>query len=52
MPVLRIVIKNGFSMDMARLLVSDIRNQVKELSEHPQDPIPLVGEQARESFRH
>jgi len=52
MAVLRIVVKNGFSMDLARNLVSDIKQQVKELSQHPQDPIPLVDEHARESFRH
>jgi glutamate decarboxylase len=50
--VLRIVVKNGFSKDMAQMLLSDIRTQIKALESHPQPPIPLVKEHKRESFRH
>ena len=50
--VLRIVVKNGFSMDLASCLLSDIREQVKILEAHKGPPVPLVGGKARESFRH
>jgi glutamate decarboxylase len=49
--VLRIVVRNGFSMDMAGLLLSDIRQHVQVLEAHPQSPVPLVDD-GRESFRH
>jgi glutamate decarboxylase len=52
MPVLRIVVKNGFSMDMAQSLLHDIQKQVEMLSAHPRPPVPLGDEQHRESFRH
>jgi glutamate decarboxylase len=50
--VLRIVIKNGFSMDLAGCLLDDIRQQVRILEAHLRPPVPLVDEKARESFRH
>ena len=51
--VLRIVVRNGLSMDMAGMLLSDIRAQVKVLESHPQPPVPLVEDHHnRESFRH
>ena len=50
--VLRIVVKNGFSMDLAGCLLADIRQQVKLLEANSRPPIPLVDEKARESFRH
>jgi glutamate decarboxylase len=51
--VLRIVIRNGFSRDLAGLLLRDIRHHVQALESHPQPAIPLVDdEHARESFRH
>jgi len=40
--VLRIVIRNGFSMDMARLLLDDLRIQVRVLSSQPHPPAPLL----------
>ncbi|HWG13722.1 MAG TPA: glutamate decarboxylase [Streptosporangiaceae bacterium] len=52
MPVLRIVVKNGFSMDMAQSLLHDIQKQVEMLSAYPRPPVPLGDEQHRESFRH
>jgi glutamate decarboxylase len=50
--VMRIVVKNGFSMDLAGCLLADLRTQVKALESHPSPQIPLVDEKARESFRH
>ena len=50
--VLRIVVRNGFSMDLAGCLLGDIRQQVKLLEANSRPPIPLVDEKARESFRH
>jgi glutamate decarboxylase len=50
--VLRIVVRNGFSMDLASCLLGDIRQQVKLLEANSRSSIPLVGEKARESFRH
>ncbi len=50
--VLRIVVKNGFSMDLAGCLLRDIRQQVELLEANSRSPIPLVDEKARESFRH
>jgi glutamate decarboxylase len=50
--VLRIVVKNGLSMDLAGILLDDLRHQVKILETHPHPPIPMVEEHARESFRH
>ena len=40
--VLRIVIRNGFSMDMARLLLDDLRVQVRVLDSQPHPPTPLL----------
>ena len=50
--VLRIVVRNGFSMDLASCLLADIRQQVKLLEANSRPPIPLVGGKDRESFRH
>ena len=50
--VLRIVIKNGFSLDLAGCLLTDLREQVKILESLRQPPVPLVGDKPRESFRH
>jgi glutamate decarboxylase len=40
--VLRIVIRNGFSMDLARLLLDDLRVQVHMLASQPHPPTPLI----------
>jgi glutamate decarboxylase len=50
--VLRIVVKNGFSMDLASCLMADLREQVTMLEKNPRRPVPLVDEKNRESFRH
>jgi glutamate decarboxylase len=51
--VLRFVIRNGFSTDMAGLLLDDIRHQVKALETHPgEGHIPLVPPKDRVPFAH
>jgi glutamate decarboxylase len=50
--VIRIVVKNGFSQDMASSLLTDLTKQVKMLDEHPRPPVPLAEDKLRESFRH
>ncbi len=50
--VLRIVVRNGFSQDLANLLLADIRRHVHQLSAHPHSQVPLAGPGHRESFAH
>jgi glutamate decarboxylase len=51
--VIRIVVRNGFSMDMAELLLADLRTQVDVLSAHPSAPVPLLPEgRGRSGFAH
>jgi glutamate decarboxylase len=50
--VLRFVIRNGFSQDLAQLLATDIKTQVKVLAEHPAGHIPLAPPDRRQSFAH
>jgi glutamate decarboxylase len=50
--VLRIVVRNGFSTDMADLLLDDLRAQVAALQQAPHRPIPLLPEGQREAFAH
>ena len=50
--VLRIVVKNGFSQDMASSLLGDLRKQVSMLEEHPRSPVPLTDDTLRRSFAH
>jgi hypothetical protein len=40
--VLRIVLRNGLSTDLADGLLDDLRVQVQVLSSHPQWPAPLI----------
>ena len=42
--VLRIVVRNGFSMDLANLFLDDLRTQVKALAAHPNRHAPLIPE--------
>jgi hypothetical protein len=49
---MRIVVKNGFSQDMASSLLADLRTQVRMLEEHPRSPVPLADDNARQSFAH
>jgi len=50
--VLRLVVRNGFSTDMADLLLDDIRAQVAALEAAPHRPIPLLPEGRRSAFAH
>jgi glutamate decarboxylase len=50
--VLRIVVRNGFSRDMAELLLADLRAQVKALEDAPHVPVPLLPEGQRSAFAH
>jgi glutamate decarboxylase len=52
MAVIRIVVRNGFSMDLANLLLEDLRRQVKILEHHPQIQPPPDIQQQRQSFKH
>jgi glutamate decarboxylase len=50
--VIRIVVRNGFSRDMAGLLLDDLRRQVQLLDAHPQPHVPLEEAGTREGFTH
>ena len=50
--VMRIVIRNGFSMDLAHLLLDDLRLQVRILEHHPQTQPPPEIQQMRRAFTH
>jgi glutamate decarboxylase len=50
--VLRIVVRNGFSRDLADLLLSDLRTQVEALEAAPQAPVPLLPGRQRSAFSH
>ena len=51
--VLRIVVRNGFSLDLARLFLADLRAQAEILAAHPGRPVPLVPDgAARGGFAH
>jgi glutamate decarboxylase len=40
--VIRMVVRNGFSMDLANSLLDDLRVQVQVLASHPQPTAPLM----------
>jgi glutamate decarboxylase len=50
--VMRIVVRNGFSMDLADLLLDDIRRHVQILEHHPQTQPPPAIQRTRQSFAH
>jgi glutamate decarboxylase len=50
--VMRIVVRNGFSMDLANLLLADLRKHVKVLEHHPQTQPPPEIQRMRQSFKH
>ncbi len=52
MAVMRIVVRNGFSMDLAGLLLDDFRLHVSILEARPQIQPPPEIQHKRESFRH
>jgi glutamate decarboxylase len=50
--VLRIVIRNGFSMDLANLLLDDLRVHIRVLDHNPQAQMPPEYQAKRQSFTH
>jgi glutamate decarboxylase len=50
--VLRIVVRNGFTKDLAGVLISDMQHHIKALSRHPGGHIPLAPKGKRSSFAH
>jgi glutamate decarboxylase len=50
--VLRIVVRNGFSRDLADVLLSDLRTQVAALEAAVQPPVPLLPGRQRNAFAH
>jgi glutamate decarboxylase len=50
--VLRIVVRNGFTRDLAGLLLDDLRTQVAVLDAASQPPVPLLPGGQRSSFAH
>jgi glutamate decarboxylase len=52
MAVMRIVIRNGFSMDLANLLLADFKLHLNVLEHHPQTQPPPEVQKKRESFAH
>jgi hypothetical protein len=50
--VMRIVIRNGFSMDLANLLLDDFRLHLQILEHHPQTQPPPEIQEKRQSFSH
>jgi glutamate decarboxylase len=52
MAVMRIVVRNGFSMDLARLLMDDLRLHLRVLEHRPQVQPPPELQKKRQSFAH
>ena len=50
--MLRIVVRNGFSADLADALVTDLRTQVEVLTAMPAPPAPLLPGGQRSGFAH
>ena len=50
--VMRVVVRNGFSKDLASLLLADLQRHVHALSAHPNSQVPLAKPGHRESFAH
>src|SRR5580658_4584011 len=50
--VMRIVVRNGFSMDLANLLLDDFRLHLRVLEHHPQTQPPPEIQKKRQSFTH
>ncbi len=50
--VMRIVVRNGFSLDLANLLLGDLRMHVRFLEHHPQTQPPPEIQKKRQAFTH
>jgi glutamate decarboxylase len=52
MAVIRVVVRNGFTRDLADLFLTDLEHHWRTLAAHPHDCPPLVPEGKRKSFSH
>ena len=52
MAVIRVVIRNGFTKDLADLFLADLDHHWRALAAHPHDCPPLVPEGKRQGFAH
>jgi glutamate decarboxylase len=52
MAVMRIVVRNGFSMDLADLFLDDLRLHLRVLEHNPQTQMPPEFQAKRQSFSH
>jgi len=50
--VMRIVVRNGFSRDLADLFLADLRRDSRALAGHPRAHTPLAPEPFRQGFAH
>jgi glutamate decarboxylase len=50
--VLRIVVRNGFSRDLADVFLSDLERDYRALAAHPDGHVPLAPAGVREGFAH
>jgi glutamate decarboxylase len=50
--VMRIVVRNGFTKDLADLFLSDLDHHWRMLAAHPGGNLPLVAEGKRQGFAH
>jgi len=50
--VIRVVVRNGFSRDLADAFLTDLNRHWRTLAAHPSDCAPLVPEGKRQSFAH
>jgi glutamate decarboxylase len=50
--VIRVVIRNGFTMDLADSFLSDLNHDWRALAAHPGQNVPLAPEGKRQAFAH
>ena len=50
--VLRVVVRNGFSRDLADAFLADLERHSQALTDHPRAHAPLVPESVRQGFAH
>jgi len=50
--VIRVVVRNGFSRDLADIFLADLQRHSKALADHPRAHAPLVPEPVRQGFAH
>jgi glutamate decarboxylase len=50
--VLRVVVRNGFGMNLADAFLADLRRYSRTLAAHPHSHMPLAPESVRHGFAH